>query len=181
MTVDKETWQTLLRSYDVSAPAVARLVAGLEASERAALRFCRLLETWRSGTPKPSTAGARRSALEAAASTAADALEPLDAALADFLSQLRPKDTEGRSWYGEPGAGELVDWGPVLSRAGLAVSSAPVAQAYLELAVFVRALAGLDASARYGTIPTSFELWAGLFDLRDNLAPTVNDLRGLTA
>ncbi|MDQ3859695.1 MAG: hypothetical protein M3327_14835, partial [Actinomycetota bacterium] len=57
-----------------------------------------------------------------------------------------------------------------------------VAQAYLELAVLVRALQGLAASARVGAPPARAALWAGLFDLRENLfGGAVDDLRALAA
>ena len=89
---------------------------------------------------------------------------------------------EGRSWYGEPGAGELRDWQDVLDRAGVSVSAVRVAQAYLELAVLVRALEGLRAAAELGSEPDRSSLWAGLFDLRENLlGRTLEDLRALAA
>jgi hypothetical protein len=57
-----------------------------------------------------------------------------------------------------------------------------VAQAYLELAVLVRALQGLATSARMDTVPDRSSLWAGLFDLRENLfGGAVDDLRALAA
>jgi hypothetical protein len=57
-----------------------------------------------------------------------------------------------------------------------------VAQAYLELAVLVRALEGLAAAARIGAEPDRSSLWAGLFDLRENLLErAVEDLRALAA
>jgi hypothetical protein len=62
------------------------------------------------------------------------------------------------------------------------VSAVRVAQAYLELAVFVRALEGLADSARIGAPPDRSTLWAGLFDLRENLfGRAVDDLRALAA
>ena len=57
-----------------------------------------------------------------------------------------------------------------------------VAQAYLELAVLVRALDGLAASVRFETAVDRSSLWAGLFDLRENLfARALDDLRALAA
>jgi hypothetical protein len=57
-----------------------------------------------------------------------------------------------------------------------------VAQAYLELAVLVRALEGLTTSARLRTTPNRSSLWAGLFDLRENLlGAALDDLRALAA
>ena len=57
-----------------------------------------------------------------------------------------------------------------------------VAQAYLELAVLVRALEGLAAAARFEAPPDRASLWAGLFDLRENLlGRAVDDLRAIAA
>ena len=57
-----------------------------------------------------------------------------------------------------------------------------MAQAYLELAVMVRALEGLADAARIGIVPDRSALWAGLFDLRENLlAHALDDLRALAA
>jgi hypothetical protein len=62
------------------------------------------------------------------------------------------------------------------------VSEVRVAQAYLELAVLVRALEGLSAAARMRSAPDRSSLWAGLFDLRENLlGRAVEDLRALAA
>ena len=44
-----------------------------------------------------------------------------------------------------------------------------VAQAYLELAVLVRALEGLEIRRADALGPGPVALWAGLFDLRENL------------
>ena len=70
----------------------------------------------------------------------------------------------------------------MLTRAGLRVSPARVAQSYLELAVLVRALEGLAAGARFGATPDRASLWVGLFDLRENLlGSALDDLRALAA
>ena len=70
----------------------------------------------------------------------------------------------------------------MLDRAGVRVSATRVAQAYLELAVLVRALEGLADAARIGSTPDTGSLWAGLFDLRENLlGQAVDDLRALAA
>jgi hypothetical protein len=70
----------------------------------------------------------------------------------------------------------------VLSRAGVRVSPVRVAQAYLELAVLVRALEGLTAAAALEAAPDRSSLWAGLFDLRENLlGRAAEDLRALAA
>ena len=70
----------------------------------------------------------------------------------------------------------------MLTRAGVHARANRVAQTYLELAVFVRALEGLTASARIGASPDRSSLWAGLFDLRENLlGRALEDLRALAA
>jgi hypothetical protein len=62
------------------------------------------------------------------------------------------------------------------------VSAVRVAQTYLELAVLVRALEGLRAAADMGSEPDRSALWAGLFDLRENLLNgALEDLRALAA
>jgi hypothetical protein len=57
-----------------------------------------------------------------------------------------------------------------------------VASAYLELAVLVRALEGLSASVRWDAGPDRGSLWAGLFDLRENLiGSALEELRALAS
>jgi hypothetical protein len=144
------------------------------------LSFCRLLERWARGDAQPATPGARQSALRHAADRIETALAGLEEPLKRYLLELEADAAEGRSWYGAPGAAELVDWEPVLSRAGVHVLPERVAQAYLELAVLVRALEGLSAAARIDAMPDPSSLWAGLFDLRENLlGRTLDDLRAL--
>ena len=175
-------WASLLRSYDVSERTATRLIHSLVATEVAALAFCRLLDRWARGEPEPTTPGRREAALRRAAERAETALAGLEQPLGRFLLELEPDDAAGRSWYGEPGAGEVLEWHEVLRRAGVSACPHRVAQAYLELAVFVRALEGLAASARVGSPPLRSALWAGLFDLRENLfARAVDDLRALAA
>ena len=54
--------------------------------------------------------------------------------------------------------------------------------AYLELAVLVRALEGLSAQARWQSSIDTSSLWAGLFDLRENLLGRAHDdLRAIAA
>jgi len=158
-----------------------RLIAQLGACEAAALAFCRLLERWARGDAAPSTAGGRQAALRHAADRVETALTGLDGPLNRYLLELEADRAEGRSWYGGPGAGELIEWAPVLKRAGVSVSPIRVAQAYLELAVMVRALQGLADMARIEAVPDRSSLWAGLFDLRENLERAVEDLRALAA
>jgi hypothetical protein len=175
-------WAGLLRSYDVSESTATRLIRSLGASEVAAVSFCRLLDRWAQGQPDPATPGRRQAALRRAAERAETALTGLERPLGRFLLELAPDAVEGRSWYGEPGAGEVLEWDAVLRRAGVEACPQRVAQAYLELAVLVRALQGLATSARVGSPPEPSSLWAGLFDLRENLfAGAVDDLRALAA
>ncbi|MEO8289582.1 MAG: hypothetical protein ABI649_01135 [Gaiellaceae bacterium] len=176
-------WAGLMRSYGVSDTTANRLIRSLTASEVAALSFCRLLERWAKGEPQPCTAAGREAALRRAAERAETALAGLDKPLGRFLIELEPDEAEGRrSWYGGPGAGEVVEWGGVLKRAGVGAPPARVSHAYLELAVLVRALEGLATSARLAAVPDRESLWAGLFDLRENLLNgAVDDLRALAA
>src|SRR5439155_21261484 len=82
----------------------------------------------------------------------------------------------------EPGHAELVDWEPVLDRAGVKIAAHRVAAAYLELAVLVRALEGLSAQVRWRSTVDRGALWAGLFDLRENLlGRALGDLRAIAA
>ena len=175
-------WAALVGSYGVSEATTARLVRSLTASEVAALAFCRLLERWARGEPEPCTAPRRQAALRRAAERAETALAGLEKPLGRFLLELEAEGAEGRSWYGEPGPGEVVEWEGVLKRAGVVAAPHRVAHAYLELAVLVRALQGLTDSARLRSAPDRSSLWAGLFDLRENLLDgAVDDLRALAA
>jgi hypothetical protein len=175
-------WAEVLTQHAATEGTGRRLVEQLRACEVSALSFCRLLENWARGEPDPSTPGRRQSALRRAAERIETALTGLEQPLGQYLLELEADIAEGRSWYGEPGAAELVDWEPVLTRAGVQVPAARVAQAYLELAVLVRALDGLAASVRFGVEVDRASLWAGLFDLRENLfARAVDDLRALAA
>jgi hypothetical protein len=176
------SWADVIAEHAAVAVTGRKLVAQLRACEVAALAFCRLLERWARGDAQPSTAGSRQAALRRAADRAETALVGLERPLERYLLELEADEPEGRSWYGEPGAAELRDWQPVLERAGVRVSHVRVAQAYLELAVLVRALEGLNDAARIDVIPGRAALWAGLFDLRENLLErAVEDLRALAA
>lgn len=176
------SWADVLTGHAAEASTARRLIAQLTACEVAALAFCRLLERWARGEASPSTAGAREAALRHAAERVETALSGLDDPLGRYLLELEANTAEGRSWYGEPGPGELVEWGVVLDRAGVSISPVRVAQAYLELAVLVRALEGLHAAADIGSEPDRSSLWAGLFDLRENLlGRALEDLRAIAA
>jgi len=174
-------WADVLQDHAAEWATALRLVGQLGACEAAALAFCRLLERWARGDASPSTPGARQAALRHAADRAETAIAGLDRPLDRYLLELESDRAEGRSWYGGPGAGELIDWAPVLRRAGVSACSTRVAQAYLELAVLIRALEGLADMARIEAIPDRSSLWAGLFDLRENLERAALDLRALAA
>jgi hypothetical protein len=175
-------WDTVIERNAASELTAARLVSQLRACQVAALAFCRLLERWGKGEAVPATAGKRQAALRRAADRVETALAGLERPLSQYLLELEPELAEGRSWYLGPGAGELVEWRPVLDRAGVRVCPNRVASAYLELAVLVRALEGLAVAASLDAAPDRSSLWAGLFDLRDTLlGSTVDDLRALAA
>jgi hypothetical protein len=178
----KPGWADVLVDEAAEPATAQRLVAQLRACHAAALSFCRLLERWSRGEADPPTPGRREAALRRAAERAETALAGLEQPLGRYLIELEADQAEGRSWYGEPGRAELVEWEPVLRRAGVVASPIRVAQAYLELAVLVRALEGLTAAARMHSAPDRSSLWAGLFDLRENLlGRAVEDLRALAA
>jgi hypothetical protein len=174
-------WPQVLREHAATELTARRLTSQLRACEAAALAFCRLLEQWNRGEAIPTTPGTRQAALRHAADRVETAVAGLDGPLGQYLIELQPERTEGRSWYLGPGAGELVEWKPVLDRAGVRACPNRVASVYLELAVLVRALEGLGDAARLDTSPDRSSLWAGLFDLRDTLLGTVDDLRALAA
>ncbi len=173
-------WEAAIAAHAVSARTSRQLADQLGRLGDEALVFCRLLERWARGEADPPTATARATALRDAATRVEAALSAVSRPLDRFLLELDPEQAEGRSWFGEPSAAELVDWEPVLGRAGVEVPPALVAAAYLELAVLIRALGGLTAAVEVGAIPDRGSLWAGLFDLRENLLGRAQDeLRAL--
>ena len=175
-------WADVLEDHAAEQETARRLVGQLGACEASALAFCRLLERWARGEPEPATPGRRQAALRRAADRVETALTGLEMPLGRYLLELEADQAEGRSWYGAPGAAELLEWEPILTRAGVHASAIRVAQTYLELAVFVRALQGLADTARMRASLDRSSLWAGLFDLRENLlGRTLEDLRALAA
>jgi hypothetical protein len=175
-------WDTVIERNAASELSARRLVKQLQACQVAALAFCRLLERWGRGEAVPATAGKRQAALRRAADRVETALAGLERPLSRYLLELEPERAEGRSWYLGPGAAELVEWQPILDRAGVHACPNRVAAVYLELAVLVRALEGLATAASLDAVPDRSSLWAGLFDLRDTLlGSTVEDLRALAA
>ena len=178
---DTPTWADVLVEYAGEPRTATRLIRQLAACEASSLAFCRLLERWARGEAQPPTAPGRHAALRRAADRVETALAGLSEPLDRYLLELEADALEGRSWYGAPGTAELVDWSPVLTRAGVPVPPERVAQAYLELAVLVRALEGLSTAARIEALPDRSSLWAGLFDLRDNLlGRALDDVRALS-
>jgi hypothetical protein len=175
-------WAAVIAEHAVEERTAQRLIGQLLAVEVSSLAFCRLLERWARGDADPSTPGRRQAALRRAADRVETALAGLEDPLGRYLIELEADQAEGRSWFGEPGPGELVDWQPVLDRAGVRVAPHRVAQAYLELAVLVRALEGLSSAVRFESDIDVHSLWAGLFDLRENLLGTaLDDLRAIAA
>ena len=175
-------WAEALAANAAVPRTARRLITRLEALESEALAFCRLLEGWARGNAVPSTAGARAAALQDAAERVDDALGKLERPLERYLLELQPERAEGGTWFGEPGAAELVDWEPVLVRAGVDADPNHVIAAYLELAVLVRALEGLSAQVRWRSSVDRGSLWAGLFDLRENLlGRALDELRAIAA
>jgi hypothetical protein len=175
-------WAEAISAHAAEQETASRLTSGLVDLEREALAFCRLLERWARGDAEPGTAGGRQAALQEAAERVQTALEGVEDPLTRYLIELEPERAEGSSWFGEPGQAELVDWEPVLSRAGVQAKPHRVAAAYLELAVLIRALEGLSAAVGFEAAPDRGSLWAGLFDLRENLLGRMqDDLHALTA
>src|SRR5712692_5379615 len=153
MSAVLDGWAGVLAENAAEETTGRRLIGQLAACEAAALSFCRLLERWARGDADPCTPGRRQAALRRAAERAETALAGLEQPLGRYLLELEPEVAEGRSWYGGPSAAELLDWDGVLRRAGVRASATRVTQAYLELAVLVRALQGLSDAGRFGTPP----------------------------
>jgi hypothetical protein len=181
-TGTRPEWAAVIAEHAVDVSTGRRLINQLVAVEVSSLAFCRLLERWQRGDADPSTPGRRQAALRRAADRVETALTGLEEPLGRYLLELEADLAEGRSWFGEPGRAELVDWQPVLDRAGVKVAPHRIAAAYLELAVLVRALEGLSATVRWQSTIDAGSLWAGLFDLRENLlGRALGDLRAIAA
>ncbi len=175
-------WARVIAGNASDLVTAGALVDRLTTLEGAALAFCRLLEQWARGEAEPSTTEARSATLHEAAERVDTALDELEEPLGRYLLELEPERAEGRSWFGEPSRAELIDWEPVLSRAGVDADPHRVTAAYLELAVLIRALEGLSAAIGFEASPDRGSLWAGLFDLRENLLGRVHDdVRALAA
>jgi hypothetical protein len=175
-------WAAVIAEHAAEESTARRVIAQLLAVEVASLAFCRLLERWARGEPDPSTPGRRQAALRRAADRVETALAGLEDPLGRYLLELEADLAEGQSWFGEPSSAELVDWEPVLDRAGVKVAPHRIAAAYLELAVLVRALEGLSSTVRWQSSIDAGSLWAGLFDLRENLlGRALDDLRAIAS
>src|SRR3982750_2603050 len=182
LRIHEPGWADVLQDNAAEQEEARRLVAQLGACEASALAFCRLLERWARGEPEPATPGRRQAALRRAADRVETALSGLEGPLGRYLLELEADLAEGQSWFGEPSSAELVDWEPVLDRAGVKVAPHRVAAAYLELAVLVRALEGLSSTVRWQSTIDAGSLWAGLFDLRENLlGRALSDLRAIAS
>jgi hypothetical protein len=178
----RPAWADVILEHAYDTRLAQRVIAQLAAAEVSGLAFCRLLERWARGDADPCTPGRREAALQRAAERVETALAGLEEPLGRYLFELEADHAEGRSWYSEPTHAELLDWQPVLQRAGVRASPARVAQVYLELAVLVRALEGLSSAAQWQSEVDRSSLWAGLFDLRENLlGRALEDLRALAA
>jgi hypothetical protein len=181
-TYESRGWPEAIADNAAELGSAARLIGQLRACEASALAFCRLLERWNRGDAHPSTPGGRDAALRHAADRVETALSGLEDPLTRYLVELEPSIAEGGTWYSQPSSAELLDWEPVLRRAGVPACPNRVAKTYLELAVLVRALEGLSDAVRMRLTPDRSSLWAGLFDLRENLlGRTLEDLRALAA
>ncbi len=178
----RPAWADVIAEHAYDPVLAQRVIGQLAAAEVSGLALCRLLERWARGEAEPCTPGRREAALQRAAERVETALAGLEEPLARYLVELEADLAEGRSWYAQPTHAEFLDWQPVLQRAGVHASPARVAQVYLELAVLVRALEGLSSAAQWRSEVDPSSLWAGLFDLRENLlGRALEDLRALAA
>ena len=176
--VETRDWAGVLTRHAVEPETGRRLVGQLRACEVSALAFCRLLERWARGDAEPSSPG-RREQRCSARPTGPRLRSPVWKRLWHATCSSSSL-TSRRRWYGEPGQAELVAWDDVLTRAGVHAAPHRVAQAYLELAVLVRARGARRSGT--GRMPPDRNLVGGLFDLRENLLDrAVEDLRALAA
>ena len=82
------------------------------------------------------------------------AIAGLEHPLSQYLLELEPERAEGRSWYLGPGAGELVEWRPVLIVQAFMPAPNRVTAVYLELAAAgARPRRALPTCARLDTAP----------------------------
>src|SRR5262249_31174272 len=112
-------WPDAIADNAAEFRAAARPIGELRACEASARAVCRLLARWTRGGAHPSTAGARDAALRHAADRVEVALAGLERPLTRYLLELEPAVAEGGTWYSQPSLAELLDWEPVLRRAGV--------------------------------------------------------------
>ena len=137
-------WAGVLADNAAEDATGRRLIAQLSACEVAALAFCRLLERWARGEADPCTPGRRQAALRRAAERAETALVGPRAAARPVPARARA----GAAPRAAPGTASRARGSCATGRTSSTaracrVSPVRVAQAYLELAVLVRALEGL--------------------------------------
>jgi hypothetical protein len=154
-------WADVLEDNAAVQETGRRLIGQLGACEASALAFCRLLERWARGEPEPATPGKRQAALRRAADRIETALAGLEGPLGRYLLELEADHAEGRSGTAPRRRGAAWSGSRSLNRAGVHASAIRVAQTYLELAVFVRALEGLADAARIRASLDRSSLWAG--------------------
>src|SRR5256886_14010649 len=155
-------WADVLEDNAAEEEPARRWAGQLGACEASALAFCRVRERWARGEPEPATPGRRQAALRRAADRAETALTGLESPLNRYLLELEADQAEGRSWYGAPGAGELIQGAAVLKRAGVSASPIRAAQAYPGLAGLGLARLALAVAAPRPAGPDRTPLWAGL-------------------
>ena len=152
----------MIVEHAVEEPTARRLVAQLLAVEVASLAFCRLLERWARGRGRPEHARAPAGGAPPCRRPRRDGARRARAAARPL-----PDRAGGRLGRGPVvvrrarAARELVDWQPVLDRAGVKSRRIASRPAYLELAVLVRALEGLASQVRWQSAIDRGSLWAG--------------------
>ena len=164
-------WADAIADQAVEPRTAARLIAQLAILEDEALAFCRLLERWARGGPSHRRRAAARRGAPGAAERVERALLGARAAARPLPASARARaPAEGRSWFGEPGQRRARRLGAG-ARAGRRRGRAPPGRRRLPRA------RGADPGARRARrrrsastrAPTAGSLWAGLFDLRENL------------
>ena len=160
----------------------ARLVSALRACEVASLAFCRLLDCWARGSRAPRTAGQRQAALRRAAERAETAVAGLERPLDRYLLELEPEVAEGRAVVRRARAGRALRMGAGASprRGGRSSASGRAGLPRACGASSVRSR-GWRRRLVSPPHPDRTSLWAGFFDLRENLGGAADDLRALAA
>ena len=110
----------LLGAHAATDLTARRLTAQLRACEAAALAFCRLLERWNRGDAQPATAGQRAGRAASRRGPGGDGDRRARGTALPLSARARAGARRGAFVVPGPGAGELVEWRPVLDRAGVA-------------------------------------------------------------